>query len=121
MANHQLYKGFLLALMEETQQYRITLENVFVADAKSIDLGMNLIDFYHQASEVTFKINRERASKKLADLRENAPPEPPLTDGIPSRPSVNWVKWFRALSGCSLREAVDEGAARISAKANQKG
>lgn len=114
MVTHRHHKGFELTWVEEKQAYAITLEGEQVTHAETIALGEKCIDFYHDACRVSFIIHRKRAEKKCEKERENAGPEPELAKQ--GRPSADWVKWYRAQSGCSLREAHQEALNRIDGR-----
>ncbi|HCF9659866.1 TPA: hypothetical protein NI776_001593 [Pseudomonas aeruginosa] len=111
VAQHH-YKGFELNWDEEKQAFAITLEGEHVSVANTIASGELYIDFYHDASAVSFSLHRKRAEKKREEERDNAGPEPELAKQ--GRPNVAWVKWYRSQSGCDLREAFQEAENRIA-------
>ncbi|HGY3910936.1 hypothetical protein EFK68_03060 [Pseudomonas aeruginosa] len=112
MVAHHHYKGFELNWDVAKQVYAITLEGEHVSQAETIAVGEKCIDFYHDASSVSFSIYRKRAEKKREGERESAGPEPELS--IQGRLNVEWVKWYRSQSGCGLREAHQEAMNRMA-------
>lgn len=113
VAQHH-YKGFILNWDEEKQGFAITLEGEHVSVVESIAKGQLCIDFYHDASAVSFSLNRKRAEKKRSEERDSAGPEPEIAKQ--GRPNVDWVKWYRIQTGCGLREAYQEAENRISSR-----
>ncbi|OEO24547.1 hypothetical protein AX279_17935 [Pseudomonas sp. J237] len=106
------YKGFELNWVEDKQVFAISLEGEQVSHVPTIEIGEKCIDFYHEASDVSFSLHRKRAEAARQEERDNAGPEPELaTQG---KPNVAWVKWYRAISGCGLREAYEAAVLRIS-------
>ncbi len=105
------YKGFGLDWVEEQQGYAITLEGELITHALTIEIGEKCIDFFHEASSVSFNLHRRRAEKARELDRDEAGPEPELANH--GRPNAAWVKWYRAISGCGLLEAHGEALSRI--------
>ncbi|ETU71942.1 hypothetical protein Q094_06952 [Pseudomonas aeruginosa PS42] len=106
------YKGFELDWVEEKQEFAISLEGEQISHVPTIGIGEKCIDFFHEASTVSFSLHRKRAEKARQAERDNAGPEPELAKQ--GKPNVPWVKWYRAVSGCALLEAYEEAVRRIA-------
>lgn len=105
------YKGFELDWVDEQKAYSVALEGELITYVGTVEIAEKCIDFFHEASCVSFGIHRKRAEKARQEGRDNAGPEPELAKH--GRPNAAWVKWYRGMSGCGLREAYSEAERRI--------
>ncbi len=106
------YRGFEFDWNVDTQTFTIMLEGEPVAQAETVEIGRKCVDFFHEASSVSFSLHQKRSAQRRQEEQVNAGPEPELAKL--GRPNVPWVKWYRAITGCSLSEAHAEACRRIA-------
>lgn len=109
------YRGFNI---KSEDQLRVYLENTPVTEVPSVDVAKRCIDFYHDAASANFKVTREREAARKQKEADNAGPEPDLRSAN-GRPSIEWIKWYRATTGCGLKEAFVEATNRVEGRTHE--
>lgn len=109
------YRGFNI---KAEDQLRVYLENTPVAEVPSVEVAKLCIDFHHEAASANFKLHREREAARRREEAENAGPEPALR-AANGRPNVDWIKWYRATTGCGLKEAFVEATNRVEGRTHE--